>query len=29
MSENERQQEMQQAVEKGKAHFMETLGNLP
>lgn len=29
MSQNERQQEMQQAVEKGKAHFMETLGNLP
>lgn len=29
MSSNDRTQEMKQAVEQGKAHFMETLGNLP
>lgn len=29
MTQDERSQEMQEAIEQGKAHFMHTLGNLP
>lgn len=29
MTQDERTQEMQEAIEHGKAHFMHTLGNLP